>query len=177
MLERVRLRKIALQAIIDAATLAGPNVYEYDWPTGEQKSPAILFNKDSEVKRSMGRYQPNFTTIATLEFDVRLFANSKEKAHKEIDLLLWQIDQAILTNYYLRKDTQQFIFVNSDGHIDSTTGKHIAHYTVAYGLEFFEDQNQYPAIPAVPLTEIDITVGKSFTDPDAKELVIKLPQT
>lgn len=158
MLTRVRLRILALNALLAADTDAKKNVYEYDWPTSEETMPAILINWDKEHKTSVTRTQPNFTTVGTLRLDIRLMGTTKRDTRIAIDKLLWQIEQAILTNFELRKEVQQFVFVTSEGKLDSTTGKHIAHYNMDFGLEYFEDQNQYPPIPVTTLTEIDINV-------------------
>lgn len=185
MLTRVRLRIIALNALIAAETDAGKNVYEYDWPTNELTMPAILVNWDRERKASNGRTQPNFTTMASLILDVRLEATDVKTARKKLDNLLWQIEQAILTSYELRKEVQQFPFVETESNVDSTSGKHVAHATVTFAMEFFEDQNQYPAIPAVPLKEIDIDVDLvnrfdptgTYPDPDFPGSVVPAPRT
>jgi hypothetical protein len=158
MLTRVKLRILALEALRNARTLAGENVYEYDWPTNKLTQPAILLNWDKEHKESMARTQPNFTTVARLILDIRIMAEDVVTARTRLDTLLWQIEQAILTDYNLRKQVQQFPFVDTESHIDSTTGEHIALAMMAIGLEFFEDQNQYPPVNAVPLDQVAINV-------------------
>jgi len=185
MLTRVRLRKLALAALLAADTDAKKNCYEYDWPVGEEKLPAVLINWETEHKTSMSRAQPNFTTVATLRLLIRLMANTKAQVREATDRLVWQVEQALLTNYNLRLEVQQFVFVTTTGDIDSNTGKHIAEYRMDIGLEFFEDQNQYPAIPSTPLTQINATLDAlnrfdptgTYPDPPFPDSVKPAPRT
>jgi len=158
MLTRVRLRKLALAALLRADTDAKKNVYEYDWPTGEEKMPAILFNKEQDFKTSLLRGVPSFTAVAMLTLDVRAMGNTRQDARGGIDRLLDQIEIGLMTDYELRKEVQQFASFESRGNIDSNTGKHIAHYTLDVALEYYEGPERYPAIPVIPLKQVNVNV-------------------
>lgn len=185
MLTLERLQIIALNALIAAQTDAGERVYPYDWPTNKITMPAILINQDQERKSSNARTQPNFTTIGQLILDVRVEAVDVRTARKNLNKLLWQIEQAILTNYELRKEVQQFAWVERDSNVDSSSGVHIAHSTVKLGLEYFEDQELYPALPSVPLKQVVVNVDLiniddptgTYADPPFPAAVTPAPRT
>ena len=138
MLLRSTFRQLAIDALLAANTLAGENVFLYAWPTNTAKNPAIVVNWGRDVKISNSRTTPNFTSTFTLRLDVRVEDTTMETASAKLDILLGQIEKAILANYALNQKLQQFSHFETINITDSDSEFFIAQAVCDIGMETFE---------------------------------------
>ena len=137
-LKRAIFRTLAIDALKNASTLAGENVFLYAWPTNIRTNPAILVNWGRDTKMSNGREVPNFTSTFTLRLDVRVQDVDMPTASEKLDILLSQIEQAILTDYSLNEKLQQFPHFDTVNTTDSESENFIATAICDIGMETFE---------------------------------------
>ena len=144
---------------LDQVTIYSPG----DWPTDPEKGSAIQVGRYiHEQKASVTRGQPEFTTTLNITVDARTVATTGEEVLRDIEKLGWKIEQAVLTDYNLNLNLQQFVSVETKQEIDSTTELHVAQTTIMFGLEFFQSQEEYymPTDPTT-ITSIDIVIDSA----------------
>lgn len=159
MLLRSQLRQNAVNALLAANTLAGPNVFSpRDWPTYAGNYPALLVQTTKERKESNGRTGlPTFTTTTTLAVTGRLEAATATDAEMQLETLAEQIQSTILTNYSLISSIQQFVSVDTRIEVTAEGKRHIGEVQVEFDLEYFEafDPAAVQTV-GVPLTSMGI---------------------
>jgi hypothetical protein len=137
-LKRAIFRTLAIDALRQANTLAGQNVFVYAWPTNSRTNPAILVNWGRDTKISNGREVPNFTSTFTLRLELKVQAVNMEEARNQLDVLLSQVEQAILTNYKLNVLLQHFPHFDTIDTTDSDSENFVASAICDIAMETFE---------------------------------------
>ena len=161
MLVRVELRNLAIEALKKANTLAENRIYSpMDWPTTPAMYPVILVKTPRERKVSENRSIPKFTTTAELHLSLRVTENSEAEATDTLEALCEQVENAILTDYALISEVQQFSYVDTHIEVNSDQRKHLGEAVLQIGMEFYEvfdPQIHSPHAPiAHPLEGVDI---------------------
>lgn len=150
-----QLTALTIQAIAQANTLAGTNVYLYAWPTNTMKNPAILFNWARETKLSNSKTVPNFTTTFVLRADIRVEDVTMYDAHTKLKQIIGQVEQAVLTNYTINSLIQQFPHIDITNGTESESEFFVAHAIMDIAFEFFQ---LYEPNAGVPLDTVTISV-------------------
>ena len=142
--------------LINAQTDVGAKVFTArDWPSTPVGFPNIRLAMPRESKTSLGRTQPQFTTVATLAIHVRCSAVTSEQAEAELEVLCGQIEAAILTNQETLK-LQQFLSVETEARTTSEGSEPLAEALIQIGCEFYE---RFKPSPGIPLTQANIYTG------------------
>lgn len=160
MTNQAQLRDLIITEITTAETLAADRVYSPgDWPSSGENMPIVLVEDTHEEKISETRAQPNFTVAAYFRVDARLKESTAQEAQANIDILRYQIEQAVIVNYDILKLVQQIKSVRTVKTINSDTGMHVAQVVFEFCLEFFQAQEDFDTTyNAIPLKEIDINI-------------------
>lgn len=124
-----------LKAKLDASvTVLSPG----NWPTPQEKLPAVLVKVPTEQKQSLNKGMPEFTTTITLQVEGRLEGATPEDAQDAIEDLGYQVEEAILKGYWIGRVVQQFASVSTDVEINSESKTHIAGFRMVFACETFE---------------------------------------
>lgn len=164
MTNRAELRTLAINAMLAVGSLAQNNIFQYAWPVNLKTNPAVLVNWGRETKISNGREVANFTTTFTLRLDVKVQDVTMAEATRKLDLLVGQIQKAILTNYALNQKLQQFPVIDAINTTDSNSEFFISTAIIDIGMEFFE-LYQPCDFPDLETITIDVDLQNIF-DPN-----------
>jgi len=164
-------------------TDAGARVYSpRDWPTSEDMYPVILVQTPFDVKNSLGRNVPQFTTVTTVRVSGRLQEldeleedNGAVKAEEALEQLREQIERAVINSYELTRQTQQFLQIRSTIDISAGGEGHTAQLLMELDIEYYQGPEEFYPVETTPLEGIDITIAMpdGTTKPGA---TIDLPQ-
>ena len=136
------------------------NVYSPgDWPTDPRLGAAIQVGREiHEEKMSTLRGQPAFTTTVHITVDGRVASNTGFGALSAIQCLADNIEQAIITDFKINSQIQQFSSVRSTQTIDSNSEYHVAQVAIAFALEFFQSMADYDTTSqgTVPSPNLDV---------------------
>lgn len=150
-------------AVLKASnTIVGTNVRSVSiMPTVTAAMPVLFVAVPVEKKTSLGVGDtPKFTTAMSLIIVARVAAstiNTDEfTASSDIDTLVEQVEQAILTSYDLLLIVQQFTEVETNVVMAGPGGTPIGEATMHFVCDLFQN---YHADIGDPLTEIVTTVG------------------
>lgn len=139
-----------LRARIEGATLASPG----DWPTSQERLPALLVNVPTETKVSINRGMSEFTTTVSIVVQGQLAAGSAEAAQDDIEDLAYRVENAILQGYWIVRMVQQFSSVQTDVQCTAEGGRQLAGFRMTIAAEVFEDfdptQDPSPESPWPP---------------------------
>ena len=115
-----------------------------DWPSDPEKNTVLQVGRlINESKASVSRGQAEFTTTIYITVDGRLARDTGEKALRDIERLSWKVEQAILTDYNINLNIQQFPTVKTVQEIDSSSGLHVAQFAIEFATEIFQSQEEY----------------------------------
>lgn len=176
------LRLLVIGALT-GKTDAAERVYSpRDWATSEDMYPVILVQTPFDLKNSLGRNVPQFTTVTTVRITGRLQEldeigqdNGAAKAEESLEQLREQIERAVINSYELTRQTQQFLQVRSTIDINAGGEGHSAQLLMELDIEYYQGPEEFYPIEADPLQGIDVT----FIEPDGTPEVgvtIDLPQ-
>lgn len=167
--------------VIDALknkTAANERVYSpRDWSTTEDMYPVILVQTPIDVKNSLGRNAPQFSTVTTVrvtgrlqELDDETEDNGAAKAEEALEDLREQIERALINSYELTRQTQQFLQVRSTIDIDASGEGHLAQLLMEIDIEYFQGPEDFYPIETNMLNGIDITIKmpEGTTEPIVK---------
>lgn len=176
---RQQIRVAVLEALQGAELTVGTANVTVDspgvWPYPQGKLPAACVRSATESKTSFGRGSSNFTT--TVEVDVRaaVCATTAEAAQDAIELLWYEIEQAIFQDFYILEITQNVASAESAMDIDAKGQLFIAGMIGRFRFEtvdsFDVTVTPSPVMPRsvaseiVPLTEVTIDVTRPGSDP------------
>lgn len=153
-----------------------------DWPTTEDMYPAIMVQTPFDLKNSLGRNVPQFTTVTTVRITGRLQEldevdqdNGAEKAEEALEKLREQIERAVINSYELTRQIQQFLQVRSTIDVNAGGEGHTGQLLMDLDIEYYQGPEDFYPIEANPLEGIDVTI----VEPDGTPQVvvnIDLPQ-
>jgi hypothetical protein len=153
-----------LVAALKGKTGAGDSVFSpRDWPTRLEDLPMILVQSPTERKESLGRVgAPQFTVTATLRVEARVTAPAATgdagaaAVLAALGTLQRQIEVAVINDYELMLQIQQFSFVEIRNEVTSDARQHIGELTMDFGLEFYQGPEDFAPTAANPLEEMAI---------------------
>ena len=169
---RATLRGLAVTALMNATTLAGNRVYSpRAWNIGPELLPALEVFTPADDKQSQGSVTaPAFTTTITLVIigTVKTLA-SDEAAPATVqtqgEQLEEQVLKAIINDYALTKELQQYPYVNTKTEI-SAEGDYIFYkFVTTIGLETYEPPDNFAPVVANAINEVDLTLAKADGTP------------
>ena len=153
-----------------------------DWPTSEDMYPAILVQTPFDVKNSLGRNVPQFTTVTTVRITGRLQElddleqdNGAVKAEEALEQLREQIERAVINSYDLTRQIQQFLQLRSTIGINAAGEGHTAQLLMELDIEYYQGPEEFYPIEADPLQGIDVTLVEPDGTPEVG-VTIDLPQ-
>ncbi len=176
------LRGLVISALT-GTTDALDRVYSpRDWPTSEDMYPAILVQTPFDVKNSLGRNVPQFTTVTTVRITGRLQElddldqdNGAVKAEEALEQLREQIERAVINSYDLTRQIQQFLQMRSTIDISAGGEGHTAQLLMELDIEYYQGPEEFYPIEADPLQGIDVTLIEPDGTPEVG-VTIDLPQ-
>jgi hypothetical protein len=138
-ISRKALEVAALEALIDANTLAAGRVYEpRDWPTRPELFPLLIVTAPRERKMNFFPGQPAFTTTISLVVVGRVMAPTSEAAYEDLDTLSGQIEDALMFTPSFASAIQQFASIDTQMTV-SAEGKHqIGEIGVTFDLVVYQ---------------------------------------
>lgn len=153
-----------------------------DWPTTEDMYPLILVQTPFDLKNSLGRNVPQFTTVTTVRITGRLQEldeidqdNGAAKAEEALEQLREQIERAVINSHELTRQTQQFLQVRSTIDINAGGEGHTAQLLMELDIEYYQGPEEFYPIETTPLEGIDVTITEPDGTPEVG-ITIDLPQ-
>lgn len=164
----------ALQALLVAAlTRATDGVYATgiganwfaprDWPTSPDEMPIGLVQSPKERKESEGRSGAQQFTVTTI---IRVIARVVSKAGSgdagavaalaALGVLQRQIEVAVINDYDLTRQIQQFTSVDSTSGVKATGEFHTGELVMDFALEFYQGPEDFAPIAATPIEQMAI---------------------
>lgn len=155
-------------------TDAGDRVFSpRDWPTTSEQYPAILVQTPIDVKNSLGRNVPQFTTVTTVritgrlqEFDDEQEDNGAEKAEEALEQLREQVERAVINCYELTRKIQQFRQVRSTIDVDAGGEGHTAQLLMELDIEYYQGPEEFFEIESEPLEGVDARISMPDGTPE-----------
>src|SRR5476651_1070939 len=159
--------RILVIGALTGKTDAEERVYSSrDWPTSEDMYPVILVQTPFDLKNSLGRNVPQFTTVTTVRVTGRLQEldeleqdNGAEKAEVALEQLREQIERAVINSYELTRQTQQFLQIRSTIDISAGGEGHTAQLLMELDIEYYQGPEEFYPVETTPLEGIDITIA------------------
>ena len=160
MLARRQLRLAVVASVGSICnTVSSPGI----WPIPVELLPALLINVPNESKISLGRNVVEFNTSASILIQGQVTASTPEAAQDAIELLAYQVENAVFENYSVNLMIQQFTSVQTETDITSDGKQPLAGFRMTIVAEMFEsfDQMLAPAVastwPIVPAAAVQLT--------------------
>lgn len=167
-----RVRELVVAAL-KGKTNAEDRVYSpQDRPTTGAEYPCIIVQTPFDHKKSLGRNVPQFNTVTTVRVTGRLEEFDGEdldgaiKAELALEALREQIERAVINNYELTRQIQQFSEVRSQIDISAAGEGHMAQLLMDIDIEYYQGPEEFYPIDAEPLTSIDINVQMPDGSPE-----------
>lgn len=176
---RRQLRLAVVNALKNAALKVGGKAVSIDspgdWPYPQERLPAACVRAPNDSKASTTKGNTDFRT--TVEVDVRaaVGATTAEAAQDAIEALWYQIEQAVLLDFYVVQLVQNVPSIESDFEVKRDGQMHLAGARGRFRFETFEtfDRTQTPAAlappsvasPLEPLTEVTVDVTRAGSNP------------
>jgi hypothetical protein len=137
-LARRRIRLAALAALAGDA-FAGVDIESPgDWTTPPEGLPALILRAPDERKDSITKGMPEFTTVVTVEIEMRVGAIDAAGAQDAIEALCHAVEMALLTNYELIRMINQVAAIRTTTEISSDGKIHFAAALMALNFELPE---------------------------------------
>jgi hypothetical protein len=132
---QLRLAIVAeISAKVQGITLVSPG----DWPTPEEKLPAVLVSAPTEQKTSINRGLPEFNTTVSVVVQGQVVATTAEEVQDRIEDLAYRVEEAILKGFWIVQMVQQFSSIQTDVQC-TAEGKHqLAGFKMTLNCEIFE---------------------------------------
>ncbi|PXW23406.1 hypothetical protein [Paraburkholderia caballeronis] len=179
------LRELAVQGLtVSGATAAGANVYSpRTWATWDRTYPVLLVQTPDETGTSWGPHGPPAFTVTTL---LRVIARAQSAAlvddaaaaevEEQLEQLREQVKAALINYPPIMSLCQQYPSFRSTIAVSREGQSPIGEMVLEIELEHVQGPEHFYQPPAVPLTEIDVTIRMpdGTTEPG---LVLNLPQS
>ena len=155
-------RQLRLAVVASLGTICNTVSSPGNWPTPVELLPALLISVPTESKSSLGRNVPEFNTSASIVIQGQVTATTPEAAQDEIELLAYQVENAVLMDYSVNQMIQQFVTVQTETEITSEGKQHLAGFRMTIVAEMHEafDPMLAPAVdstwPIVPAATVQL---------------------
>lgn len=167
------VRLLVIEALKNK-TDAGDRVYSpRDWSTTADMYPVILVQTPIDVKNSLGRNVPQFTTVTTVritgrlqELDDETEDNGAEKAEEALEQLREQVERAVINSYELTRKTQQTLQVRSTIDVDAGGEGHTAQLLMELDIEYYQGPEEFYEIDTEPLEGMDVAISMPDGTPE-----------
>lgn len=159
------IRELIVRALKDQ-TDAGARVYSpRDWPTVAEDFPLLLVQTPLDVKNSLGRNAPQFTTVTTVRITCRVQAfdtadgdTGAQQAEEVLETIREQIDRSVINSYELTRQIQQFLQIRSAVTVSSEGEGHIGELTYEIDVEYYQGPEEFFPLSTVRLEGVDLTL-------------------
>lgn len=132
-------RQIRLAAVAALTTLNLKLISPGDLPTqGAAKMPEIKVRTEGDTKISKTRSMPEFDTTVHLIVEIKVTATTEEATQDALELLCYNVEQALLTNYALIGASQQVASIATSSAISSEGRQHFGEALMRVDVETFE---------------------------------------
>lgn len=172
------LRLAAVAAITRIQTSGHIQTFDSpgDWNTPPEALPAVRMRCGDEHMESMNKGQANFKTTVPLEVEGRVSATTQEAAQDAIDLLYYNVQNALLGDPNIVSMMEQ-LTVSVQFEITADAKLHFGGFKARIDVLMAEEFDQFdPSMlltawppdtwPPVPVTPANLTdVEVTFTDP------------
>ncbi|KFK94589.1 MULTISPECIES: hypothetical protein [unclassified Serratia (in: enterobacteria)] len=176
------LRELVVFALTDKTDAEGRVYSPRTWSTTESMYPVILVQTPIDVKNSLGRNVPQFTTVTTVritgrlqELDDETEDNGALKAEIALERLRKQIERAVINSYELTRQIQQYLQVRSTIDVDASGEGHTAQLLMELDIEYYQGPEEFYEIDSEPLEGVDVTIAMPDGTPEP-HLKINLEQ-
>lgn len=189
---QLRLAVVSQLSALNIAKVFSPGTY----PTDPENLPVLLVNAPTEAKQSLNKGLATFSTGVTLWVQGQVSRATAEDAQDAVELLLYQVEEAILKGYWINKIVEEFSSVTTDIQITAEGGPILAGFRMIIVAKTFElfDATAEPTAPAVwppadpvlaPLQQVGIHADLTnvfsptgtFPDPAFPDAVVPAPRT
>ena len=193
MLARRQLRLAVMAAL---QTLCNSVESPGNWATPDDVLPVLRVTVPSESKVSLGRSTPEFTTSASVVIQGKVSGSTPEFAQDALDLLAYQVENAVLKDYSVNLMAQQFSSVETATEISSEGRQHLGGFRMTIVVEMVESFDPTASIPiastwpltapaTVPLTGANVHLDSTnvfdatgaYSNPIFPDAVIPAPRT
>lgn len=150
-------RDLRLDVIAALQTIAGLRVVSPGaWDSVPAKFPEAKVRTPGDVKTSLGRHDPRFTTTVSAEVQLHVVAATEGEAQDALETLCGQAEIAVLGHQALRIKLQQTARVVTRSAVDTSGESPIGRAVVTFEFETFESFDVVAPAP-VPLTLVHVT--------------------
>lgn len=161
---RRQIRLAVVGALNSKVTGVSTIVSPGDWATPPAKLPALLVSVPTEQKVSIQRGMPEFTTTVSVVVQGQVAGATAEAVQDAIEDLAYQVENAVLTGYWVVAMVQQFLTVQTEVQCTAEGGRQMAGFTMTFSAELFESFDPTAAIsPESPWPPADPTIAP-FTE-------------
>lgn len=150
-----------------------------DFPYPQAKLPAICVRGTTDGKESLTKGNTEYTDTVEIHVGASVAATTGEAAQDAIEILWYQIEQALLCDYYLLEIIQNVSRIESAINISAEGQVHIGSAAGRFRFETFEtfDISQSAGAVVAPsvasplgsLTEVTVDVTKPGSNPPYSE--------
>lgn len=176
------VRQLVISALVGKTDAEGRVYSPRDWSTTEDIYPAIIVQTPFDLKNSLGRNVPQFTTVTTVRVTGRLQEldeidqdNGAAKAEEALEQLREQIERAVINSYDLTRQIQQFLQIRSTIDMSAAGEGHTAQLLMDLDIEYYQGPEEFYPIETTPLEGIDVTIVEPDGTP-VPGVTIDLPQ-
>lgn len=194
---RRQLRLAVVAALTNARLAAGTTPVAKvdspgDWPYPQASLPAVCVRSPTDGKQGLSKGNTDFTTIVEIDVRAAVSATTAEAAQDALEALWYQIEQAILCDFYVIQLVQKVVSVETAVEIKADGQAHLAGAIARFRFETFETFDisvpvgplvaPSPATPIGPLSEVTVDVTKPGSNPPFSPqpgdagLIVMLPE-
>ena len=182
---RAELIKLTSKALINANVAGGKVFTPETTPTQEEEMPIVIVRSPRSSSDSQGRSAPEFLTVTTITVAAQVTAGSEASCYSELLKLFAQIRQAIVNDYNITKNIQQFLHMQDKIEVSTEGEAPIGMISIDFDMEYLEVESDFAPIVETPLEGMDITAdmggpydpnGK-YPNPQYPKSVVPAPRT
>lgn len=140
---QLRLAIVAELQAIEGVTVASPG----DWPSPQEKLPALLVNAPTEQKTALNKRLPEFNTVISISVQGQVTAATAEAAQDAIEDLAYQVENAVLLGYWVNAMIEQFVSVQTLTECKADGGRQLATFVMTFAAQTFESFDPTVAAP------------------------------
>lgn len=138
-LSRRQMRLLAMQALINAKTMAEDRVYEpRDWPTDPEFFPMLLVSTPRERKVPLSAGQLAYTTTVGLVVVGRLLGSSAEVTEDELDMFAGQVVEALTLDPDFDLGIEQRVAISTQIAVNAEGKYHVGEFGMTFEVSFYQ---------------------------------------
>jgi hypothetical protein len=154
-ISRKQLELLAIQTIVGAKTVAYDRVYSpRPWPARADLFPMVIIQAPHDRKVALGRGINQFNTMIRLVVIGRVVGSSQEQVQSDLDLLLGQIEEALLCTNSFSNSIQQFSTIETQAAVNADGRDFVGEGGLAIECEVYQVFEPV----GVPLVGVDMTI-------------------